>query len=139
MTTFGTLSMARRFDLEERLIRFPSSIIQLSEMLPQTFAGRHIAGQMIRSGTAPALHYGEAQSGESRKAFIHKMKVALKELRETFNALKIVDAVSWLPSDKLEAILDENNQLISIFVRSIETATTNDQQKRGVKKKAGTH
>jgi len=104
-------------------------------MLPQTFAGRHIAGQMIRSGTAPALHYGEAQSGESRKDFIHKMKVALKELRETFNALRIVKAVNWLPSGKLEPILNENNQLIAIFVRSIETAMTNDQQARVIKKK----
>ena len=128
--------MPRSFDLEERLIRFASSIIQLSEILPQTFAGRHIAGQMIRSGTAPALHYGEAQSGESRKDFIHKMKIALKELRETFNALKIVNVVNWLPSEKLAPILDENNQLISIFVRSIETAATNDQQKGVVKTRA---
>jgi four helix bundle protein len=128
--------MPRSFDLEERLIRFASSIIQLSEILPQTFAGRHIAGQMIRSGTAPALHYGEAQSGESRKDFIHKMKIALKELRETFNALKIVNVVNWLPSEKLAPILDENNQLISIFVRSIETAATNDQHKGVVKTRA---
>ena len=79
--------MTRNYDLAERLINFAASIIELAEMLPGSFAGRHIAGQMIRSGTAPALHYGEAQGGESRKDFIHKMKVALKELRETFNAL----------------------------------------------------
>lgn len=127
--------MARSFDLEERLIRFASPIIKLAEMLPQTFAGRHVAGQMIRSGTAPALHYGEAQSGESRKDFIHKMKLALKELRETFNALRIIKAVNWLPHARLEAILDENNQLISIFVRSIETATANNQEEQRTKKK----
>ena len=86
--------MTRNFDLEERLIQFALSIIQVSEMLPETFAAQHIAGQMIRSGTAPALHYGEAQSGESRKDFIHKMKVALKELRETFNALRIVKGMT---------------------------------------------
>ena len=91
---------------------------------------RHIAGQMIRSGTAPALHYGEAPGGESRKDFVHKMKVALKELRETFNALRIVKKANWLPAEKLNAILDENNQLISIFVRSIETATKNEQKNR---------
>jgi four helix bundle protein len=90
---------------------------------------------MIRSGTAPALHYGEAQSAESRKDFVHKMKVALKELRETFNALRIVKAVSWLPSAKLDPVLDENNQLISIFVRSIETATKNDQRSKKLKTK----
>jgi len=126
--------MARNFDLAERLLRFAASIIKLAETLPQTFSGRHVAGQMIRSGTAPALHYGEAQSAESRKDFIHKMKVALKELRETFNALRIVQAVDWMSSDKLQPILSENNQLIAIFVRSIETATTNDQQQRGIKR-----
>ena len=122
--------MERKFDLDERLINFAVSIIELAEMLPQTFAGRHIAGQMIRSGTAPALHYGEAQGGESRGDFIHKMKVALKELRETFNALKIVKKANWLSAEKLDPILDENNQLISIFVRSIETATKNDQKNK---------
>jgi four helix bundle protein len=122
--------MERKFDLDERLINFAVSIIELAEMLPQTFAARHIAGQMIRSGTAPALHYGEAQGGESRKDFVHKMKVALKELRETFNALRIVRKANWSSAEKLNAILDENNQLISIFVRSIETATKNEQKNK---------
>lgn len=116
------------FDLAERLIKFAASIIELAEMLPGTFAGRHVAGQMIRSGTAPALHYGEAQGAESRRDFVHKMKVALKELKETFNALRIVRAVNWILSEKLDLIIDENNQLISIFVRSVETATINDQK-----------
>jgi len=98
-------------------------------MLPQTFAGRHLAGQLIRSGTAPALQYGEAQGGESRKDFVHKMKVGLKELRETFNALRIVKTVKWLLIDKLDLLIEENNQLISIFVRSIKTATQNDRRK----------
>jgi len=127
----------RVFDLDERLINFASSTLELSDRLPQTPAGRHMAGQLIRSGTAPALHYGEAQSGESRKDFIHKMKVALKELRETFNGLRIVKTVKWLPGDELNPILDENNQLISIFVRSIETATKNDEKQKGLPRKSG--
>jgi four helix bundle protein len=115
----------RTFNLEERLIDFASSIISFAELLPQTFAGRHMAGQMIRSGTAPALHYGEAQGAESRKDFIHKMKLALKELRETFNALRIIKTTKWLPAEKLNPLLDENNQLISIFVSSLGTAIKN--------------
>jgi four helix bundle protein len=115
----------RTFNLEERLIDFASSIISFAELLPQTFAGRHMAGQMIRSGTAPALHYGEAQGAESRKDFIHKMKLALKELRETFNALRIIKTTKWLPAEKLNPFLDENNQLISIFVSSLGTAIKN--------------
>jgi four helix bundle protein len=122
--------MERKFDLDERLINFAASIIELAEILPQTIAGRHMSGQMIRSGTAPALHYGEAQGGESRKDFVHKMKIALKELRETFNALRIIKKANWVPIEKLNSVLDENNQLISIFVRSIETATRNDQKAR---------
>ena len=120
----------RVFDLDERLINFGSRILELSNRLPLTLAGRHMAGQVIRSGTAPALHYGEAQGAESRKDFIHKMKLALKELRETFNGLRIVKNVNWLPSGELNPILDENNQLISIFVRSIETATKNDRKNK---------
>ena len=129
MTKFDFVKpISLNFDLAERLIRFAASIIELAEMLPDTFAGRHVAGQMIRSGTAPALHYGEAQGAESRRDFVYKMKVALKELKETFNALRIVKAMNWILSEKLDWIIDENNQLISIFVRSVETATINDQK-----------
>ena len=73
--------MTKKFDLDERLIQFASAIIDISEALPKTFAGNHIAGQLVRWGTSPALHYGEAQSAESRNDFIHKMKVSAKELR----------------------------------------------------------
>src|SRR5215470_20203656 len=121
----------RAFNLEERLMNFASSIIRLAEILPPTFAGRHLAGQMIRSGTAPALHYGEAQGAESRRDFIHKMKIALKELRETFNALRIVKIIKWLSADRLDPLLNENNQLISIFVTSLTTAIKNDGSGRG--------
>jgi four helix bundle protein len=77
--------MERKYILDERLIEFASVIIDISEALPGSIAGNHIAGQLIRSGTAPCLQYGEAQGAESRNDFIHKMKVFLKELRETFN------------------------------------------------------
>src|SRR6478609_2759271 len=82
--------MTKKFDLDERLIEFASTIIDISEALPKTFAGNHIAGQLVRSGTSPALHYGEAQSAESRNDFIHKMKILLKELRESKNAMQII-------------------------------------------------
>jgi four helix bundle protein len=130
----------RTFNLEERLIKFASSVIKLAELLPATFAGRHLAGQMIRSGTAPALHYGEAQAAESRKDFIHKMKIALKELRETFNALRIVQIAKWLSAERLDPLLDENNQLISIFVTSLATATKAKEAREATKNdECGTH
>ena len=68
--------MDRKFDLEERLIDFAVAAIKI---LPKTYAGSHLAGQLTRSGSSPALNYGEVQSAESRNDFIHKMKVALKE------------------------------------------------------------
>lgn len=115
-----------KFDLEERLIKFSIRILEVVEMLPPTYAGKHFAGQLVRSGTAPAFHYGEAQSAESRKDFIHKMKIALKELRETFVCLKIIKRKPLIEkSNLLTQALDENDQLISIFVKSISTARKN--------------
>jgi len=121
--------MERKFDLDERLINFAVAIIEISETLPKTFAGNHIAGQLVRSGTSPALNYGEAQSAESRKDFIHKMKLSTKELRETFNCLRIIGRKNWYTEQKLLSILNENNQLISIFVKSIQTAQNNNKAK----------
>ena len=102
--------MERKYDLDERLINFAAAVIDVSEALPNTLAGRHVAGQLVRCGTAPALHYGEAQGAE---------------LRESFNCHRIVRKKKWYDEERLTKILDENNQLISIFVKSIETARKN--------------
>ena len=108
----------KTFDLEDRLIDFSVKIIKAAESLRKTKAGKHIAGQLIRSGTSPAPNYGEAQSAESRADFIHKMKVCLKELRETrVWLLMIVKAGLVNPASKLDSLTDENNQLISIFLQ----------------------
>jgi four helix bundle protein len=73
----------KEYNLEERLVSFAVKIINIVEKLPRSCAGLHISNQLVRSGTSPAANYGEAQSAESRNDFIHKMKLALKELRET--------------------------------------------------------
>ena len=109
-------------DLENRLIDFAVAIIDIVELLPNTKAGNHIAGQLVRSGTSPAPNYGEAQSAESRRDFIHKMKVALKELRESMVWLKIIKRKPLCPELDLSAILRECDELISIFVASVKTA-----------------
>ena len=114
--------MDRKFDLDERLIEFAAKAIDIAEALPNTIAGNHIAGQLIRSSTAPCLQYGEAQSAESRADFIHKMKISAKELRESFNCLQLIKMKGWYSDEILIMCIDENNQLISIFVKSIETA-----------------
>ncbi len=110
------------FDLEERLIDFAVKVIRVAESLPKTKVGTHIAGQMIRSGTAPAPNYGEAQRAESREDFIHKMKISLKELRETRIWLLMIGRANLLSNEKLDSLLDESNQLISIFVASVNAA-----------------
>ena len=113
----------REYDLEARLIDFAVRIIATAEGLPKSRVGIHIAGQLLRSGTSPAPNYGEAQAAESRSDFIHKMKICLKELRETrIWLLMIVKANLLTPASRLEPLLDETDQLISIFVTSIKTA-----------------
>jgi four helix bundle protein len=117
--------MEKKFDLNERLIDFANDCIDVSEALPKTIVGNHIGGQLIRSSTSPALHYGEAQAAESSSDFIHKMKVCLKELRETYNCLRLIRKKNWYDLKKLENKLKENNELISIFFTSIKTAQQN--------------
>lgn len=119
----------RVFDLEERLIIFSVQVLNLAEQLPNTYAGKHLAGQLTRSGTAPALNYGEAQGAESRNDFIHKMKICLKELRETQICLKIIQRKPMLESEDLESIIGECNQLVAIFTSSVKKATETAKQK----------
>ncbi|MFZ1518946.1 MAG: four helix bundle protein [Ignavibacteriaceae bacterium] len=120
----------KKFDLEDRLIEFSVLIIKTTESLNNTKAGNHIAGQLVRSGTSPALQYGEAQSAESRNDFIHKLMILLKELRESLVALKIIKRVPLTNKlDLLDKSLVECNELIAIFVKSIETAKKNNKRK----------
>ena len=78
--------------LENRLIDFATRILDLVEALPNTTVGRHLGGQTMRSGTAPALNYGEAQAAESKADFVHKMKICLKELVKQISASKSYSA-----------------------------------------------
>jgi four helix bundle protein len=118
--------MEKKFDLEERLIEFAAQIIRFTESMISSKSGNHLANQLLRSGTSPALNYGEAQGGESRKDFIHKFKVILKELRETLIGIKIVERASLHQDHRfLNQVKDECNQLISIFVKSVLTAERN--------------
>ncbi len=114
------------FDLEDRLVEFSCRIIELVEALPSTRAGNYIAAQLIRCGLAPALLYGEAQSAESRMDFVHKMKIVLKELKETRVCLKLITRSKMIiPVERLDEIKSENEQLISIIAKSIDTAKKN--------------
>jgi len=113
----------RKFDLEDRLLEFVSAIIDLSEMLPNTRAGNHVAGQILRSGTSPYPNHGEAEAAESRDDFIHKLKVCLKELRETRRWARLIKRKGWAKAGPtLLFVLSESDELVRIFHSSIQTA-----------------
>lgn len=119
----------RKFDLEERLLEFASSVIDLSESLPDTRAGNHIAGQILRSGTSPLPNHGEAEAAESCEDFIHKLKICLKELRETRRWVRLIKRKSWVENETvLIFLLGESEELIRIFHSSIQTARRNAQK-----------
>jgi four helix bundle protein len=113
---------AKIYDLEDRLIEFAIMASDLVEMLPNTKLANHLGSQAICSCTAPALLYGEAQSGESQKDFIHKIQILLKELRETKVCLKIFRRKRLLKDEIINPVLQENEELIAIFAKSVKTA-----------------
>lgn len=113
-------------NLENRLINFAVAGINLTDHLPQSFAASHLSRQLIRSSTSTALNYGEAQASESRADFIHKMKVVLKELKESFVCLKILTEMGYFEKNRINPILQECNELVAIFITSLKTV----QQKK---------
>ena len=119
------------YDLENRLIEFAARVIEVVEAMPGTKAGNYIAGQFVRCGLAPALIYGEAQSAESRDDFIHKMKIVLKELKESRMCLKLIMRKQMIkPVSRLENLITECEELIKIISKSIDTAKKNNRKNR---------
>ena len=116
----------RKYDLEERLLKYSVRIIEIVEQLPNTRTGNHVAGQLLRSGTSPYPNHGEAQAAESAKDFIHKLRISLKELRETKRWLMLIQRVPLVKTrEGMNDILQETEELIKIFVSSIRTADKN--------------
>jgi four helix bundle protein len=114
----------KKYNLEERLIDFAVAILLFVESLPNSKSANHLGGQLIRSGTSPSLNYGEAKSAESKNDFLHKTKVCLKELRESHNCLRILSKAKIYKSEiQINNLISECNELIAIFVKSIDTAS----------------
>ena len=122
-TSKGGAGRSNRYDLEERLLAYAVRIIRLVDALPRSRSGDHIGGQLMRAGTSPTLNHGEVEAAESVKDFIHKLKICLKELKESRRALLVIEGVP-LTQDMTEvhALTDETSQLIRIFFASIRTA-----------------
>ena len=108
-------------ELAERLINFASRVGKVVDALPDTRMGRHIAGQLVRSGTSPAPNYEEACAAESRADFTHKLSICLKELRESRCWIRLIIKTEMLPEYRMGELLDECNQLCNIIARSIVT------------------
>lgn len=114
--------MAKGDDIQERLINFSVAIISLCEKLPDTHAGRHLAGQLLRSGTSPAPNYGEARGAESKKDFVHKLGIVIKELNESGIWLEVARRSQLLVSAVVSPVQNECTQLSKIISSSIATA-----------------
>jgi four helix bundle protein len=108
--------------LQERLVLFAVKIIDLVARMPKTPAGRHAAGQVLRSGTSPAPNYAEARGAESRADFIHKLRIAVKELNETGIWLLIILKARMAPDELVTGLVKENHELACILSASIRTA-----------------
>lgn len=116
----------RRYDLEDRLLDFAVDVVELTESLPNTRAGNHVAGQLLRCGTSPLSNHGEVEAAESRKDVLHKLRICLKELRETKRWLRLVSRLKGLgDSATVPKCLNEVEELIRIFAASVRTAEKN--------------
>ena len=118
------------YDLEERLINFAVMMIKINSYFPDTSIGRHLCGQLNRSSTSPALNYGEAQGAESPADFLHKLRICLKELRESQINLKIALRAGLLKDEIATPGLHECNQLVAIFTTSVKTAKDKEAGKK---------
>jgi four helix bundle protein len=125
-TAFGTRA-ATNYDLEERLLEYAVRIIRLVDALPATRAARHVADQLLRCGTSPLANHGELQGAESRKDFVHKLGICLKEICEARPWLRLIHRVPLVAPPKIEPLLGETEALIKIFAASIRTAEKNSR------------
>ena len=119
-----------KYDLEDRLLEYAARIIRLTDALPRTWAGAHVADQLLRSGTSPLSNHGEAQAAESPGDFIHTLSVGLKELKESRRWLRLVVKAQLVnESVRIEPLLAETEELVRIFAASIRTARSRKAKK----------
>ena len=116
--------------LSDRLLDLAACVGNVVDALPDTRLGRHIASQLVRSGTSPLPNYEEARGAESRADFVHKLNIALKELRESRAWLRLIIRAELLPAARLEELLDEATQLCNIVAKSVVTAKNNKSRNR---------
>ena len=109
--------------LSERLWDFAVRIGKVVDALPDTRLGRHVAGQLVRCGTSSAPNYDEGCAAESRPDFIHKLGIALKEMKETRGWLRFIVKAGLLTAKRIDPVRLEAEELAKILAKSILTAT----------------
>jgi four helix bundle protein len=119
------MSRPLKFDLNDRMLDLAAAVGHIVNQLPADRVGSHIAGQLVRCGTAPAAHYAEAQGAESRRDFVHKLRLALKELRESLAWLRLAARLDLAPARDTESAVRECDELIAILCKSVQTAQQN--------------
>jgi four helix bundle protein len=124
-TSNGYYGRRPKYDLEERLLEFTAEIVRLADALPNTKAGNHIVGQLLRCGTSPLANHGEVEAAESRRDFLHKLRICLKELRETWRWLRLIGRLQLAQPAELRSSLTEVEELIRIFAASVRTTEKN--------------
>jgi four helix bundle protein len=130
----STANGKRKYDLENRLLNYAVMILKVVEQLPNTRTGNHIAGQLVRCGTSPLPNHGEAEAAESAADFAHKLKICLKEFRESKRWLLLIQRARLLTdAAQLCATLQETEELIRIFVASLRTVERQKQERIGRK------
>jgi len=121
-TARRTSEIQERHDLDERLLEYAARLIKLVESLPNTLVGRRVADQLLRSGTSAGANYEEARGAESKDDFVHKLQIALKELRESNYWLRLLVKSGKMSAERMAGLLDESNQLRAILSKSVATA-----------------
>jgi four helix bundle protein len=120
--TERTTMMQERRNLGERLLEYGARIIKLVECLPNTLVGRRVADQLLRSGTSAGANYEEARAAESKDDFVHKLQIALKELRVSNYWLRLLVKSGKISAERMDDLLDESNQLRAMLSKSVATA-----------------
>ena len=115
----------KKFDLEDRLVKFACLCLEVCDLLPDTKSGQNLEYQLSKSSTGSALIYGEAQAAESKADFIQKIKFVLKGIRESRINLMVINEKPLIISEKVQTALKEANELMSIFLKSVNTAEKN--------------
>ena len=116
------MSQAAADALQRRLMSFAVKIMELVGHMPKTPFGRHVSGQVLRSGTSPAPNYGEARGAESRADFVHKLRISVKELNETGIWLLMILEARMAPTARVENLIKKDRELAGILGASIRTA-----------------